>query len=118
MLNIEDFCLYYEYTGVFDLEGMPHMESTYGKRSIPLKVGEILNLPIVEEIKSKIERIEEVDDKLVVTLNIPPKPLWENDGQFVVVTLGEVTKYYYGRTTINTQTDYYFKFEICKKELV
>ena len=60
----------------------------------------------------------EIDGKLVVTLNIPPKPLWENDGSFVVVTLGDVTKYYYGRTTINTQTDYYFKFEIRKKELV
>ena len=118
MLNIEDYYLYYEYTGIFDLEGMPHMESSYGETTVPLKVGEPLNLPIVEEVKSKIVKIEEIDGKLVVTLNIPPKPLWENAGSFVVVTLGDVTKYYYGRTTINTQTDYYFKFEIRKKELV
>ena len=54
MLNIEDYYLYYEYTGIFDLEGMPHMESSYGKMTVPLKVGEPLNLPIVEEVKLKI----------------------------------------------------------------
>lgn len=114
-MNIQEYILFYEYTGIYDLEGMPNMESTYGKSEIPLKVGEYLNLPIVEAIKSTISKIDIVDDKIIVTLNIPPKPLWENDGNTVIVTLGETTKYYFGRTTINTQTDYYFKFEIRKK---
>jgi hypothetical protein len=115
MYNIEEYVLTYEYTCVFDLEGMPHMESSYGKNEIELKVGQFLNLPFYEDKKSFIKNIELQDELFVVTLSIPCKPLWENDGEEVTLKLGEEIKYYYGRTTLNAQTDYYFKFRIIKK---
>ena len=115
MKHIDEYILYYEYNGIFDLEGMSQMESSYGKKEVVLKVGEFLELPFYEKNKSYIKSIEVVDDLLVVTLNIPCKPLWENDGEMVLIKEGEVVKYYYGRTTLNTQTDYYFKFKIMKK---
>ncbi len=115
MKNIDNYILYYEYNGIFDLEGMPQMDSSFGSYEVKLKVGEFLNLPFHEEKKSFIEKIDEVDGLIVVTLNIPCKPLWENDGKIVLIKEGEVVKYYYGRTTLNTQTDYYFKFKIVNK---
>ena len=115
MLNVQDFVLYYEYTGIFDLEGIPQMESSFGKKEVNIKKGEFLDLPFHEDKKSYIEDIEIINDLLVVTLNIPCKPLWENDGEVVKIKLGEELKYYYGRTTLNTQTDYYFKFKILNK---
>lgn len=115
MKNIDEYVLYYEYTVIFDLEGIPQMESSYGKKEVKLKVGEFLELPFYEDNKSLIKNIEEINDLIVVTLNIPCKPLWENDGEKVLVKEGEVVKYYYGRTTLNSQTDYYFKFEIKEK---
>ena len=115
MKNVEEYVLYYEYNGIFDLEGMPQMESFFGNSEIKLKVGEYLNLPFYEDKKSFIEKIEEVDNLLVITLNIPCKPLWENYGKIVLIKEGEVVKYYYGRTTLNSQTDYYFKFKIKSK---
>ena len=69
---------------------------------------------IVYEL-SKGVNIEINDDLFVVTLSIPCKPLWENDGETVILKFGEEIKYYYGRTTLNSQTDYYFKFRIIKK---
>ena len=113
--NIDEYILYYEYTAVFDLEGMVSMENAYGKNEITLKVGENLKLPFYEEIKSYIANIEEKDSKIIVTLNIPCKPLWENDGEIITIVEGETVKYYYGRTTLNTQTDYYFTFKIKNK---
>ena len=83
MYNIEEYVLTYEYTCVFDLEGMPHMESSYGKNKIELKVGQFLNLPFYEDKKSFIKNIELQDELFVVTLSIPCKPLWENDGEEV-----------------------------------
>ena len=115
MKNMEEYVLSYEYTCVFDLEGMPHMESSYGKNEIELKVGQLLDLPFYEDKKSSIQSIEINDDLFVVTLSIPCKPLWENDGEKVILKFGEEIKYYYGRTTLNSQTDYYFKFRIIKK---
>ena len=115
MINLDEYILYYEYTAIFDLEGMASMDNAYGKNEIALKVGENLNLPFYEEVKSYISNIEEKDCKIVVTLNIPCKPLWENDGEIIKIIEGVDYKYYYGRTTLNTQTDYYFTFKIKNK---
>lgn len=115
MINLGEYILYYEYTAVFDLEGMALMDNAYGKNEIQLKVGEFLDLPFYEDKKSYIKDINVNEDSISLMLLIPCKPLWENDGENVVIKLGDVVKYYYGRTTLNTQTDYYFKFEIRKK---
>lgn len=115
MMTIQDYILYYEYTRIFDLEGMPQMETSYGYNEIELKVGQFLNLPFYEDNKSFIEKIEEIDNSLFVTLNIPCKFLWENDGSTLVIENDKESRYYYGRTTLNSQIDYYFKFKIVKK---
>lgn len=115
MKNIDEYVLYYEFHAIFDLEGLQQMDSSFGSYEVKLKVGEYLNLPFYEENKSFIEKIEEIDGLIVVTLNIPCKPLWENDGEMLLIKENEVVKYYYGRTTLNTQTDYYFNFRIINK---
>jgi hypothetical protein len=62
MKDLSDYLLRYEYTFVFDLEGMPSLELSYGSKDIELISGESLEMPWHEVVKSKIVNIEIIDD--------------------------------------------------------
>jgi hypothetical protein len=118
MKDLSDYLLRYEYTFVFDLEGMPSLELSYGSKDIELISGESLEMPWHEVVKSKIVNIEIIDDIINLKLIIPCKPLWESTSEKLYVKENEVSEFYYGRTTNTTATDYYFKFYIIKKNQV
>ena len=118
MKDLSNYLLRYEYTFVFDLEGMPSLELSYGSKDIELISGESLEMPWHEVVKSKIVNIEIIDDLINLKLVIPCKPLWESTSEKIYVKENEISELYYGRTTYTNSTDYYFKFYIIKKEQV